>query len=212
MKRFLVIVAVVVLLVPCGQGVRAADAPPPDLCTLDPRPIENLVALATTPPATPVIEPTAIAEPFVMPEGAEVDAKLRREVKKDIRRAIGCVNTGRLTRILTAYTDYGVQQFFSQPEFQQAIAAVSAAPGGLEQFFALEVPRAEEDWVTIIQFDDMVLLPDGRVAAVVEGDDPTDDEPAGRTLFYLVEVKPGRWLIDEFVKLPAVEGSPVAAG
>jgi len=212
MRRFLTVLVLLVLLLSPARTGLAADAPPPDLCTLDPRPVENLVSLATSDPATPIVQPTPLADPFVMPAGEEVDPALRREVKRDLRRAVGCINTGRLTRILTAYTDHGVRMFFAQPEFQQAIAAMSASPDGLAQLFALEVPRAEADWVTILDYDQMVRLSDGRVAAVVYGDDPTDDEPPGRTLFYLVEVKPGRWLIDEFVKLPNAEGSPVAAG
>ncbi len=58
---------------------------------------------------------------------------------------------------------------------------------------------AEEDRTVIYEFQDMVMLEDGRVAAIIIGDDQADDSaPAGPTLFYLVEMD-GHWYIDDYL-------------
>ena len=59
--------------------------------------------------------------------------------------------------------------------------------------------RPADNHTVIIEFKDMVLLPDGRVAVIIVGDNQADTtSEAGPTLFYLKEVD-GHWYIDDYV-------------
>ena len=53
----------------------------------------------------------------------------------------------------------------------------------------------------------VVTMEDGRVAALILGDDRSDPQPASPTLFVFVE-QDGAWLFDAFVETPN-EATPV---
>jgi hypothetical protein len=192
--QFLVVVLAVTLSAGAAgaqEGIGDAGAPPPDECTLKARTIEDLERLVASPDAaTP--EPVEISEPFEMPEGsALVDDELE-EVKKDLRRAIACFNTGEPLKGLATYTDRWVREFIG-------------GAGGLtpDVIAALQEvkPLDPEDYVRILQYGAATLLDDGRIAIVVLGDDPADTNPPGERLFILAETEPGRFLIDQVVEI-----------
>ena len=181
------------LLVPVAaqDATPVADAPDPELCTLNPLTPDDLQRIAET-KATPVPTSTPISGNIVLTDGEELFTSEREELEKDIRRAIACVNTGEPLKALAAYTDAWIAQFLF-------------AQGGLddELISGLQVDRdlQPDQYLQILSFGDAARMSDGRVAIVVVGDDPTDDlEPQPR-LFVMAEVRPGRFLIDEVVPI-----------
>jgi len=162
-------------------------SPDPSLCTLTPPTYEEIVMYAASPAAEiPSPEATPAA---VLPAGEPVDDATRDAVEQSMIINVACLNTGSTLLTMAAYTD-------------EALAKIIAGAGPVtqEQFDALATPQAiaEGERTVIFEFQDMVLLPDGRVAVIIVGDnqaDPTSD--SGPTLFYLKEVD-GHWYIDDF--------------
>jgi len=164
-------------------------APEPALCTLTPPTIEELAMYA----ASPVPEASGIAEatPAVeLPAGEPVDDATRAAVEQSMIVNVACLNTGSTLMAMAAYSD-------------AALADLVAGAGAITQaqYDSLATAQAipEDQWTVIYEFQDMVALPDGRVAAIIVGDNQADDSaPAGPTLFYLIE-QDGHWYIDDFV-------------
>jgi hypothetical protein len=164
-------------------------APDPELCTLDPRTLDEIRQLVAVGTPVPAMSPTPLPDPFVMPEGFALSDEERAEVEKDLLRAVSCFNTGDPLKAFAVYTDeYVVELIRRLGGLTEAVEAV---------LMTVQPPEPPE-YITILAFVDAVLLDDGRVLVIVSGDDPTDDLPPGPRAFYLREVLPGRWLIDEF--------------
>jgi ketosteroid isomerase-like protein len=193
----IVLVALVVLPVRAAAQEAtpspALDIPAPEECTVAPRTFAELQALVATPVA---VTPTPAGEgsptPFALPAGTPADEATTEEVRSAIRELVACINAGDFWRVIALYSDRYVQFFLSQGgELTEEAYSQYATP----------VPLPPEQQIAIVEYRDVVVLPDGRIAAVVVGDDPTDDEPAGPTLFYLVKTG-DRWLVDDFVDVP----------
>jgi hypothetical protein len=186
-----VLAALFALPVAAQDATPAPEAPDPAICTLNPLTPDDLRRIADT-EATPVPTSTPITGNIVLPDGEELFTSEREEIEKDIRRAIACVNTGEPLKALAAYTDAWIGGFL-------------IAQGGLddELIAGLQVDRdlQPDQFLQIVSFGDAARLPDGRVAIVVVGDDPTDDRDPQPRLFVMAEVRPGRYLIDEVVPI-----------
>ncbi len=187
------LVAVSITPAAAQEATPTADAPDPALCTLRPLTPDDLQRIQAA-DFLPIAPPTPVSDPFVMPPGDELFTHDRNEVEKDLRRAIACVNTGEPLKALAAYTDRWIANFLTEQ-------------GGLddELIAGLQVDRdlQPQEYVQLIGFGDAVRLADGRVAIVVTGNDPSKNEPPSRRLFLMAEVRPGRFLIDEVIPLPA---------
>jgi hypothetical protein len=174
-----------------------ANAPDPALCTLDARTIEEIRELVAAGTPVPAVSPTPLPDPFVMPEGMALSEEERAEVEKDLLRAISCFNTGDPLKVFAVYTDDYVVELIERL-------------GGLTDEAELVLtnirPMETSDYIVVLAILDAVLLDDGRVLVVVSGDDPSDESPPGPRVFYLEEVLPGRWLIDEFFEVELQEG------
>lgn len=185
--------ALLVLPAAAQDATPTVDAPDPVLCTLNPLTRDDLQRIqdAGLPPIEP---PTPVADPFVMPAGDELFTHDKEEVQKDLRRAIACVNTGEPLKALAAYTERWIANFLTEQ-------------GGLDDdlFAGLQVDRAlqPESYLQILSFGDAVRLSDDRIAILVTGDDPADSDPPEQRLFLMAEVRPGRFLIDEVIVIPA---------
>lgn len=211
-KRLLTIVLLVSALLSLGSAGAVAqdeapegEAPPPELCTLTPRTIaelELLLAEVTAEGATPVASPLAspvaspVAVAFEMPDGFELFDDERVEVEKDLRRAIGCFNTGDPLQVFSTYTDRYVQQL---------LLRLGGLTDTVRAFLATPRPLDPDDYIRLIELRDAVLLDDGRVVIVVLGDNPADSIGPAPRVFYLEEVLSGRWLVDEVIELPPEE-------
>lgn len=172
--------------------LQVSVAPEPELCTLEPRTLEELEALVSTDILADQPDPTPFPEPFEMPEGFSLFEDEQSEVEKDLIRAVSCFNTGDPLRVFATYTD-------------RYVATLLGELGGLTDQVRAGLttirPVEPNQYVTILSFGESVLLDDGRVAVVVFGDDLSNDDPPGPRLFLLDEVLPGRWLIDEVVDI-----------
>lgn len=171
--------------------------PDPALCTLEPRAIADVAALvdaAADQPSPP--PPTAVAVPFVMPDGFSLVEDERAEIEKDLVRAIACINTGDPLKVFAAYSD-------------RYVVALVEELGGMTESVAAGLqtvrPLDEEHRLQIVSIDDSILLYDGRALVLVTGDNPADDQPAGPRAFYLLETLPGRWLVDEVIEIELPE-------
>lgn len=190
-RRFGSLLLALVVLLSGSSFVLAVEGEPapPELCNLDARTIDSIRELsAQPPPEEPIREP--LPNPFITPDGDELGSKTRLEVKKDLRRAIGCLNTGNLLLSLAAFTDEYVQRLI--------IAEGGVVTDELAATLTATEPREEDQYIAIIDFQEMTILPDDSVLTIVYGDDPLDNTKASYTAFYMVEVERGRWLIDQF--------------
>lgn len=186
------LVALVVLPVVAQEATPTVDAPDPSLCTLRPLTAVDLQRIQDE-GFPPIETPTPVSDPFVMPVGEELFTHDVKEVEKDLRRAIACVNTGEPLKALAGYTDRWISNFLLEQ-------------GGLtdELIAGLQVDRdlQPENYLQILEFGDAVRLADNRVAIVVRGNNPSDGGPPRDRLFLMAEVKPGRFLIDEVIVIP----------
>ncbi|CAN5678748.1 hypothetical protein BH23CHL5_BH23CHL5_12020 [soil metagenome] len=169
-----------------------AAGPEPALCTLSAPTIDELQTLMQNPELLVAQTPTPLPDPFEMPRGFALFDDERLEVEKDLIRAVACFNTGNPLAVFSTYTDRYVFQIVTNL-------------GGLDPdvIDGLTTIRRldEEEYIRLLSIDDMVLLGDGRVAVLATGYNPIDELPPGPRLFYLEEVLPGRWLIDEVIEM-----------
>jgi hypothetical protein len=168
------------------------EAPDPALCTLPMPSIGDIERLLSESTDREPITPTSVPDPFEMPRGFILLDEDRAEVEKDLTRAVACFNTGNPLAVFSTYTDRYVAQLVMEL-------------GGLEPEVIAGLlatrPLEPEDYIRLISIEDAVLLGDGRAAVLVLGENPTDDRPPGLRLFYLEEVLPGRWLIDDVAEI-----------
>lgn len=197
MKRFVFVplLALMFGVLAFGAPVAAQDATPispaPELCTLTPPTYEQLSAYAASPAAEVTEAPAATpGAELTLPEGTPVDDATRTAVEESMTINVACLNTGSTLMTMAAYSESALQRLVG-----------GAGPVSQELYGSLATPEpiAEEDRTVIYEFGDMVMLPDGRVAVIIVGDNQGDDtSDAGPTLFYLAE-KDGHWYIDDFV-------------
>jgi hypothetical protein len=175
-----------------ATGVAAAQdatpiSPDPSLCTLTPPTYEEIAMYAASPVAD-VASPDATPS-IELPAGEPVDDATRDAVEQSMIINVACLNTGNTLLTMAAYTD-------------EALAKIIGGAGAVSQemYDSLATPKAiaGDQRTVIFEFQDMVLLPDGRVAVIIVGDNQADPSSAsGPTLFYLKEVD-GHWYIDDF--------------
>jgi hypothetical protein len=200
MKRFVSgsLLALAMGVAVLGAPVAAQDATPvapaPELCTLTPPTYDELSNYA----ASPVAEVTATAEAtpgagLTLPDGEPVDDATRDAVEQSMIINVACLNTGSTLLTMAAYSEGALQRLVG-----------GAGPVSQELYDSLATPEAlaPEDFTVIFEFQDMVLLPDGRIATIIVGDNQADEtSAAGPTLFYLAE-EDGHWYIDDFINPP----------
>jgi hypothetical protein len=199
LKRLALIgVALIALVVPAvaraqdATPVPSPDVPAPEECTVEPISEEHLAQLVATPVPEGMATPEASPTPFAMPEGTPADEATITEITAAVRQFIACINAGDLPRVLALYSDRAIVEIFLAPIGGQATAREI-----LDQLGAPQV-LPEDQRTVLIRVDEVRVLPDGRVAALIFGDDRSNPRPPGPALVYFVKVE-GRWLIDGFV-------------
>ena len=164
-------------------------SPAPELCTLTPPTLDEIAMLAAS-PAPESVAPAAATPTVELPAGDPVDDATRAAVEQSMEINVACLNTGSTLLAMAAYSHEGLARIIG-----------GAGEVSQELYDSLATPEAvpEDQRTIIIEFQDMVMLPDGRIAAIIVGDNQADDaEPASATLFYLIE-QDGHWYIDDYV-------------
>lgn len=168
----------------------AGQAPSPDLCTLEPVSFEFLESAFASPvpvddetAASPVASPAG--DPFA--DGEPVDEETRQAVEESMIINVACINTGVPLLQFAVYTEDGLRLLLAN------VSGITQAD--YEELEQAAQPLTEDQWTILIEFQEMVQLDDGRVAALIVGDDPMQPEPPSTTLFYLLE-RDGHWYID----------------
>lgn len=197
MKRLLSLAFLLALVLIWPAGIRAQDSPPiGGGCTADPLPqarIDELAALAATLAAT-VIDPLVAID---LAQGQPAGDDVRGALNDVVRQAQMCAYLQDLPRLLSFYTDrFIVEQFFSD----EPVTIVRTDTGATIDGTPAPMPADQQQFVM-----DAVVLPDGRIAAVVSG-----NAWGGNPRLYLFVQQDGRWLIDAIGLAPgdfAIGGS-----
>ena len=173
---------------PAGTPV-AGEVLDPALCTTDPRPADELLALATpaAAPATPAATPDAPEIPFGAFAGEPTDAETAAAYTAFVRQFWAC-NAAELPRLLALLTDETVRRDFppgllielAQPTEGTPEAGEGPGPTTLFAILGIEV------------------LPDGRVGGYSVVDTPFDPLVVEVNYLIAVETADG-WRLDEFV-------------
>jgi hypothetical protein len=158
-------------------------------CPLPPRPVTFLGELVQTP-----ITADSVATLDAVPEGQPPDQQTTQAIEATIDQYIDCSNSGDVLRWLSLYSDGYLRRVFDPEDELSADTA-----NQLIDSIATPESIAAEAAITLIAIREMVQLPDGRVAVVLEtdGGDPNPEGP-DVNLFVLAD-QGGRWIIDDAV-------------
>jgi hypothetical protein len=202
------ILAFVLLLTPPAVAI-AQEAPPvasppaglivpdPSECDVPPRSLSFFEQLAATPPALPpdadqrFSRPTENARPWTMPAGEPADQATVDGITATLREALACLNANDPLRFLALFSDEMLRIFFAlDPIPPEALPSLAASP----------VASPPEQRLGYLAIHDVLVLPDGRVAALGDSYDPTEP-PYGVGTDFAIFVKSGdRWLIDSLIE------------
>lgn len=175
------------------------DVPAPEECRVAPRELPLFPeGVGQLTPATPRPLPAEPAPPFALPEGAPADPETVTEITATVREALACRNANDFPRAYALFTQEMLVALFGGPATidPEIVAAIEEAPGSL-----LPSPLPPRQRIALTAVSGAVLLPDGRVAAIV---DTRGARLAFRdALFFEEDPATGRWLIDAQVRLPA---------
>jgi hypothetical protein len=195
-----VVPAVVLALSLCqasvlAQGTPAAadpNVPAPDECQIAlPETIEfpadSMRPVAATP--RPII--TEAETPFAPPAGEPADEETVAAITATVRESIACRNAGDFARMLVFLTPNMLAELYGSP----ATVDPEVLQGIQEGPRALPEPRR----LRLDAIESIVMVPDGRVGAVVETSTPRRE--FRDYLFFVLDAESGRWLIDGSVPL-----------
>lgn len=180
------------LLLSLGAGsIAAAQATPtPGSNTADrvPCAVEQVTAdrlIAALEAATPQPLETLTLE--TSPAGEPVDQATVEAVTATVTTALNCRNAGDFTRVYTLFSDRLIGQVLGNRDTvpPEIIAALQQAPQRVRPPFR----------VNLVELSGAVLLPDGRVGAVVV----TANATHAYTDFLAFVNEDGSWLIDEAI-------------
>ncbi len=142
--------------------------------------------------ATPQADPAASdrATPFVIPEGEPADETTIAGVTATLLEMYACYQAGDPRRFHTLFTDEGIQRSYPSGLVDREF---------IDEFFAASPEPVEEtdQRATILAIEDVTLLADGRVGALVRSDEP---EFGGlQTVYWIFKETGGRFLVDDVI-------------
>ncbi|MGH2617676.1 MAG: c-type cytochrome, partial [Thermomicrobiales bacterium] len=166
----------------------ARDAPGPEDCTVMPRTLDEIAALAQGPPAD---DPPNATERG----GAPADDATQAEIEATARELVACANAGDILRRLALYTDDRLR--YAYPEGpNRALEMIAETPR----------PVSLVERVALIGVENVRQLEDGRVSARMSVENPAahSHDPSGAVIAAEPEVarlifvqEDGRWRVDE---------------
>ncbi|MDP9471227.1 MAG: cytochrome c [Chloroflexota bacterium] len=179
-----------------GAAAAARDVVGPERCTVEPRTIASLQALAATPDAGPGLHQAPLVNSgAATPVGDPADSAVVAGVTDTLRQFVACSNAQDPLRRLALFSDESIRPAFAKGPSDAFVQLVATPP----------VPRPAAGRVALAGIDDVRVLPDGRVRAMVTLDDPgahTHDPGASmagtlQTATVVFVHQDDRWLIDE---------------
>jgi hypothetical protein len=206
---FSLVLSLVALNQGAAQDATPADmSPNPEECTLEARGIEELQAIYGEPAPEGAGEATSAVQAtpadLVLPTGSPADEATTNAIMAAIRVNVACYNAGDYLASFSGVTDdFLVTQVGTSLFDQDFVAAMEASP----------VPLAEEQQTELLSVREIVVLDDGRAAALVDyrGHYPTDTEGINgvETDLWIFANVEGAWLLDEVVEnLEGTEHGP----
>jgi hypothetical protein len=171
-------------------GASAASASPEaSACRVAPRPRANFETLRGTPGVlSAMLNGMPPATPAPPSAGVPADERTVAGITATLETFVACTNAGDLPRVAALLSDDYYRRFFGGIDLP-----------GIEQLFATPAPLPEAMRARIVSIDDVRILDDGRVSAVVN----LNGKP---TLAVFVDGE-GRYLLDASYPLP-VAGTP----
>jgi hypothetical protein len=151
---------------------------------------------ATPTPGTPAATDQT---PFVQPAGEPADAETAAAVEAATRELLACTNAHGFLGLVAVASDRHVRDVLAQD-----VAAGVTEEAMAEFLAASPEPPTPAQSVALVDVRDVTVLNDGRIGAVVVGDEPGVGE---LTLYLIFVAEDGRYLLDEQFEL-AANGSP----
>ncbi len=181
-------------LLAIGVGRAAAQEATPDsttgtvACTVEPRPIDEMLGTWFSPEGTPVATPEPeppVTSEAELPQGDPVDPEIEDAINATLQEIFACFDDGDYGRAFALFTDDYLLQFGPEmgTTLEQTRDFLEASP----------VPVPDEQRIEIGRMRDARMLPDGRVGAIL-------DAPGG-SVFFLFEEHEGRWLLDGIIAI-----------
>jgi hypothetical protein len=174
-------------------------SPDPEQCTLTPRTLEEVQAIHGDPHPAGAGEATAAAldaSPVMveLPEGEPADEATVEGVLATVVQLFACHNAGHYLAGFAAVSDNFLESQVGVALFDEDfVAAMSGEPVALE----------EEHQTHLLDIRNVVVLEDGRVAALVDYFAPTPQvegiDGFETDLFIFINVD-GTWLLDESIE------------
>jgi hypothetical protein len=201
--RVVSIAVIVFVAVPLGfhgpaayaQDSSAAASPvvaDPAECLIEPRPVEDFIALTEATPGVlqSEMQGIAVATPIMPSGGIPADPAIVAAVTETVKESTACLNAGDIPRYTALYTDaafvlaYGGGSITDPEVFEQQLDSL-ATPRPLPPTERIEIPAVS----------DVRVLPDGRVTAILSSKGESDlsvfSESGGRYLFDWSYILPG---------------------
>lgn len=180
------------------EGTPVDQSPNPEECTHEPRTVEELQAIHGTPAPAGAGEATSIAQAtpvaFELPAGEAPDAETAAAITTVVRIGIACFNAGDYLAGFGGVTEeFLVDQVGLALFDQDFVASMNADP----------VVLPEDQHTLLIGIDEMIVMADGRVAAVVHYvgvSNPGEGIDGVETDLWIYENVEGMWLLDESIQ------------
>ena len=179
-----------------GTPVALPTTPSPRLCTKRLEPDQLMTRIESGEAAiesglSQEVGTFTDAGEFILPEGEPADEATIAAITATAQNWVACVNSGQYLKLLSLFSDEWLYLEYSDPPLtKEQIADLSATP--------VVVPR--KLYGSLVAVRDVRVLPDGRVAALVETDYP-EEPPEGVEVDFLVFVqRDGQWFIDDLVE------------
>jgi hypothetical protein len=193
--------ALLVLPTAAQDGTPVAFPLSPDAagCTVEPRPLADFERLLLATPQAGAAEP-ASPTPFVVPAGEPADAATVAGVTATLVELFACFQAGDPRRFHALYTDEGVQRAYPPGMVTREF---------IDEFFAATPVPVETpgERATILAIEDVVILPDGRVGALLRSDEPAFG--GLQATYYIFVESDDRYLVDDVIHgLPTDGGTP----
>lgn len=182
-----------------STSLRTVFVPDPRECQAAPRSVADLDAAATRVLSAPypAATPTSVAEQTA----AAVDAATMAAVIAAERELVACLNTSDALRAYALYTDAGLDRLLRWSFPAGLLDPAYEWSPDFSQYSTPTPPRPNTEWLALSAVEDVRLLPDGRIAALVTIGPGSADMlgvPTGVPVLHIFA--PGeRLLIDDFV-------------